>query len=409
MAFLSFGNRRQADAEERSTAEQAAELEAARLNDAEIAKALTVVGKLINGDFSERITNITVPGALGDLLHGINDLADRCDAYIRESSACLEHVSENKYYRKIVETSMVGDYLMAARKVNAALETMQAKVSDFSAVTAAFEQEIGSVVETVSNSANHLEESSGNMQKIADNTTSEATAVTAAAEEASLSVQTVAAAGEELTASINEISQQVIHASELANETTHVSEALGGRIGDLEKASEEIFSAVELINSISEQTRLLALNATIEAARAGEAGKGFAVVASEVKSLAGQVAKATDQVTLVVQSIQTSVSHTADDIRDISDKSTKTMHAFNSISAAVEEQTAATNEISQSILRASDGANEVTQRISLVSQASQETGATASELNMAASDLFGQSISLKQAVQQFLEKARNVI
>ncbi|MGA8801721.1 MAG: methyl-accepting chemotaxis protein, partial [Pseudolabrys sp.] len=73
-----------------------------------------------------------------------------------------------------------------------------------------------------------------------------------------------------------------------------------GRIGDV----------IKLITDIAEQTNLLALNATIEAARAGDAGRGFAVVASEVKSLAGQTAKATTEISEQIAAIQTARDET---------------------------------------------------------------------------------------------------
>ena len=80
------------------------------------------------------------------------------------------------------------------------------------------------------------------------------------------------------------------------------------KVKALAEAAQKIGDVVTLINEIAGQTNLLALNATIEAARAGEMGKGFAVVASEVKNLATQTAKATDEISGQVRSIQDATS-----------------------------------------------------------------------------------------------------
>jgi methyl-accepting chemotaxis protein len=69
-----------------------------------------------------------------------------------------------------------------------------------------------------------------------------------------------------------------------------------------------ISTIVDIINSIVEQTNLLALNATIEAARAGQAGRGSAEVAQEIKALAGQTAKATDDITKQIDAIRLAAS-----------------------------------------------------------------------------------------------------
>jgi len=374
----------------------------------QVEEALKIVQQMTNGNFGVRLTNIDDNSDIAELLYSINDLVDRCDAYVRESAACLEHVSQGKYFRKIIETSMVGDYLSASRKVNNALDSMQAKVDAFTDVTNNFEVTVGEVVETVSSAATELEASSGSMRSIAENTTSQATAVAAASEETTVNTQTVAAASEQLSASIQEISRQVISATQLADQTSEISESLQMQIQGLQNASDQIFTAVDMISDISNQTRLLALNATIEAARAGEAGKGFAVVASEVKNLASQTADATSKVSSFVVAIQDAVKQTVTGISEISTKAAQTTEANNSISAAVEEQSAATAEISGNVSQATEGATEVSKRIVEVSQSAQETGSTAVQVNSAARELAEQSDTLKNVVEQFLVEARQV-
>ena len=126
--------------------------------------------------------------------------------------------------------------------------------------------------------------------------------------------QSIAAASEEMVASVNTIAQNSEVAAQEAGDAESaaregVSAAdvargaagalmqavaeVGGKIHALAEATAQIGAIVDQIDDIASQTNLLALNATIEAARAGEAGKGFAVVANEVKSLANQTGRAT--------------------------------------------------------------------------------------------------------------------
>ncbi|WP_242693459.1 methyl-accepting chemotaxis protein, partial [Sabulibacter ruber] len=146
---------------------------------------------------------------------------------------------------------------------------------------------------------------------------SQATAVAAASEQSSANVQTVAAATEELAASILEIGRQVSAQTRISGEAVMEAERTQSSMQGLVEAAHQIGEVVGLINSIAGQTNLLALNATIEAARAGEAGKGFAVVASEVKSLAGQTAKATEEIQAKVKEIQGATGSAQGAIADI--------------------------------------------------------------------------------------------
>ena len=128
--------------------------------------------------------------------------------------------------------------------------------------------------------------------------------VEAASDEASSNVRSVAAATEEMTGSIAEISRQVHESNRIAGEAVNQAEVTNARINELSKAALRIGDVVNLITTIAEQTNLLALNATIEAARAGDSGRGFAVVAQEVKALAAQTAKATNEISSQIAGMQ---------------------------------------------------------------------------------------------------------
>src|ERR1700722_11717996 len=167
-----------------------------------------------------------------------------------------------------------------------------------------FEAAVGSIVSNVSASAVQLESAAGTLSRTAETTQNLSSRVAGASEEASSNMQSVATATEELSASVDEIGRRVRESNKIAEAAVLQAQQTDGRIGKLSRAAQEIGDVVKLITAIAEQTNLLALNATIEAARAGDAGRGFAVVAAEVKSLASQTAKATDEISSQIQSMQ---------------------------------------------------------------------------------------------------------
>lgn len=241
------------------------------------------------------------------------------------------------------------------------------------------------------------QEISGN----AEETSAQSSLVSAAAEEVSANVQTVAAGAEELNASIKEIAKSAVDAARVANQAVMVTEETNNTIIKLGESSTEIGNVVKVITAIAQQTKLLALNATIEAARAGEAGKGFAVVANEVKELAKETAKATEDISSKIETIQGDTQNSVEAITKINAIIKEINEAQNTIASAVEEQAATTSEIGRNVSEAAKGSAEISENIMSVAQAAQETAKGSLSTQKAAEQLSTLVEELQKIVAQF--------
>ena len=291
------------------------------------------------------------------------------------------------------------DALAAAQAVDQASKA--ARATNLEILTKDFEAKVGRMVDDVSSSAAELQGTARSMTDTAGQTTSLATNVAAAADEASVNVQTVAAAAEELASSIAEISRQVAQSATMAAKAKDDAKRTDAVVHALAEGAQKIGEVVGLISSIAGQTNLLALNATIEAARAGDAGKGFAVVASEVKNLATQTAKATEDIARQITQIQTATKEAVNSIDGIGNTIGEISEIAAGIAAAVEEQGSATQEIARNVQRAAVGTQEVTSNIAGVSMGVSSTGATAGQVLGAAGELSRQAAALRDEVGRY--------
>ncbi|CAO3417776.1 methyl-accepting chemotaxis protein [Azospirillum endophyticum] len=269
-----------------------------------------------------------------------------------------------------------------------------------------FEARVAEVVQQVGAGAHQVRSNAAGMLDRAEGANRQAATVAAASAQAGASVQTAAAATEEMSASIAEIGVQVRRSFDMVRGAVRAVEETNAHVVGLSDAAQRIGEIVGLINAIAGQTNLLALNATIEAARAGEAGKGFAVVASEVKGLANQTAKATEDIGTQIAAMQQVTGAAVAAIKGVGETVVGIDEIVGSIAGSMEQQAAATQEITRNVQEAALGTAEVSRTIDAVSASAGEAGTAAGEVLRAAELLDGQAVTLNREVTQFIGRLR---
>lgn len=215
---------------------------------------------------------------------------------------------------------------------------------------------------TISDVANNAESTAGSTNKVMEHT-----------EHTDRTMQLTSKA-------ISDVSQDIAMANELVKE--------------LQDGVNEISNVVSVIRDISEQTNLLALNAAIEAARAGEQGRGFAVVADEVRNLASRTQNSTNE---VQQTIDTLLEHAGRTF-------TAMQNSNNSVDSSVEASQRTRSQVNEIVVEMQNANDMVAQ----IAAASEQQSAVASEMNQNVTSIHLSANEVLQASQSLAKESQEM-
>jgi methyl-accepting chemotaxis protein len=338
-----------------------------------------------------RITRITQAVAAGNVERIVpyGERSDEVGALARSIEVFQATMRKNEELNRTV--------LDDARARTRRQEEMSLEISRFGGEVETTLSELGRI-------SDQMLAASGGLTGAADNASTRTNGAATASAEASANVRDIASAADELAASVTEIDRQVAQSNVIASKAVSEAEWTNAMVKELDEAAGRISDVVRLITDIAEQTNLLALNATIEAARAGDAGRGFAVVASEVKALAGQTAKATEDIGAQISGMQHATMRSIEAIGAIERTIRNIGDISGAIAAAVTEQGAATQEIARSVETAAERTAETAEEVVRVGEATAATRESAMAVKTVADDLGAVAARIRGQVDYFFQK-----
>jgi methyl-accepting chemotaxis protein len=279
--------------------------------------------------------------------------------------------------------------------------------SEMDALAVEFEASVKNLTVQLAESVTVVRSNAETMSRAANDTSEQSNSTVKTVVGTQENVDSVAQATSELTQTIDELARQMNDILKLANDMSQQSKTSNSELGRLVASVERIMPITNLIQGIAQQTNLLALNATIEAARAGAAGKGFAVVAAEVKALAQQTGKATEEIAQNIGAVRGTCASVVSTNGQVIAAIQNLLSVASKVSAAVEEQSAATLEISISAQSAVDKSHVIAANIRNLNGQANATYTASNSVLEATGHLFNHTRDVRDNVEKFLQYVRS--
>ncbi|MET0374737.1 MAG: methyl-accepting chemotaxis protein [Rhizorhabdus sp.] len=281
-----------------------------------------------------------------------------------------------------------------------------ARSQELLALADQFENSVHVVVASVGDAATQLEAASSALNELANDSGRQSAAVAERADGASRAAREVAGSVALLSQSIAGIAARIDQQAELSVRARANSETGDRAVRTLAERATDIGEFTGKIQAIASHTNLLALNATIEAARAGTAGQGFAVVATEVKSLAGQAARATAEITTLIEGVHAGAEVAEGSLNDVSRVVDQLAEAASGIRAMLAEQRSTAQRLEDNARHTAEGADDMAERIVQVASVANEAGKLSSQVRGAAGDLLGHAVTLEEVTKTFVDRLK---
>ena len=325
-------------------------------------------------------------------------------APINQALTAAQRIAAGNLSGEIVSSGRdeAAQLLQALAEMQGNLRSTIRGISESAQQLASAAEEMSSVMEQ---STRGLQQQNDQIEQAATAVTEMSTAVDEVAANAVSSAQASQASNEDSKHGHVQVSETISSIQQLVSAVLGASEQAEG----LASQAQDISKVLEVIRGIAGQTNLLALNAAIEAARAGEAGRGFAVVADEVRSLAQRTQNSTEEIELMISSIQQGTGATVGALQSSAEQASHTLRRANSAGKALEKITASISHINERNLVIASAAEqqalvarEVDQNLVTIRDLSTQTAAGATETSAASQELSRLAVDLNGLVTRFV-------